>query len=418
MSSSRKKVRVHSLTGRIISPAMLAAFKRVKRNRGAAGVDRQSIRMFEANLEQNLNALMRDMKAGEYFPQPLRRVYLDKTDGRKRPIGIPGVRDRVAQEVLRALLCPIWEKLFHDRSYGFRPRRNCHQALAQVIELHGQGYKHVLDADIQGFFDNIPHHVIMAALRAEVADGTVLTMIERILRSGVVEDGAIKATTVGTPQGGVISPLLANIVLNHLDWQLHEHGYQFVRYADDFVVLCRTNKQAEGARSLVQQTLLSLGLTLHPDKTRCTTRGKHYQFLGFDIGARSAKMRDKAVEKFKNKVRTVTRRCHNLEPAVIAKLNAIIRGTANYFTTTFATVYAQFRELDKWVRMRVRAMKYKRKSIRDNHRLRCKYIQRLGLTSLLHVYSTARVTAAAPPKGKAPWGRPVPEPGTPVNVGN
>ena len=148
------------------------------------------------------------------------------------------VRDRVAQEVLRRLLAPIFEPQFHEDSYGFIPGRNCHQAIERVLEFHGQGLSYVLDADIQGFFDNLKHSVIMRAVAAEVADGNILRLVERFLAAGVMEDGVYKPTNVGTPQGGVVSPLLANIVLNHLDWRLHAAGYRFVRYADDFVVLC------------------------------------------------------------------------------------------------------------------------------------------------------------------------------------
>ena len=165
------------------------------------------------------------------------------------------VRDRVAQEVIRRLLAPIFEPRFHDASFGFIRGRNCHQAIERVLELHRQGYKVVLDADIAGFFDNIPHRVIMEAVAAEVADGNILDLVEGFLTAGVMEDGVFKPTTIGTPQGGVISPLLANIVLNHLDWQLHEAGYHFVRYADDFVVVCQTNRQAHEALALVERVL-------------------------------------------------------------------------------------------------------------------------------------------------------------------
>lgn len=371
---------------------MLASYKRVKRNRGAAGVDKQSIGMFESNLDENLMSLMHDLKTrGAFWPQPLRRVYIDKSPTQKRPIGIPVVRDRVAQEVLRSLLSPIFERLFHDDSYGFRPRRKAHQALQRVLELHDLGYCHVFDADIQAFFDNIPHQVIMAALRAEIADGNILTLIERFLRSGVVEDGVRKPTTMGTPQGGVISPLLANIVLNRLDWQLAEQGFHFVRYADDFVVLCRSDQQAEEARALVSTVLQDLGLTLHPTKSRCTTRGNKYEFLGFTIGSNVMKMRPKAVEKFENKVRKLTRRSNNLDATVFDKLNALIRGTVRYFGTSFSHCVKQFMELDQWIRERLRSMKYKRKSIHDHFRLRDKYLKRRGLLSMVELLKPVQV---------------------------
>ena len=245
------KPKAHSLTGRITQPLLHAAFKAVKRNRGAAGIDKVSINMFENNLAENLAALEQDLKDGSFNPFPLRRKWIPKEPGKFRPLGIPAVRDRVAQEVVRRLLHPTFEPLFHDASFGFRPGRNCHQALERVLKLHAEGYRVVLDADIKGFFDNLPLAIIKEAVAAQVADGNILHLIEKFLRCGVMEDGVFKPTTVGTPQGGVISPLLANIVLNHLDWRLHEHGFRFVRYADDFVVLCQTRAQAEEALTLV-----------------------------------------------------------------------------------------------------------------------------------------------------------------------
>src|SRR5580700_5955384 len=191
------KIKHHSLTGRITPDLMHRAFRNVRRNRGAAGVDRESIDAFESNLEDNLLALMRRLKEGTYMPLPLRRVHIPKGPGQTRPLGIPAVRDRVAQEVLRQLLSPLFERVFHDDSYGFRPGRNCHQAVERVLELHRQGYVHVLDADIKGFFDNIPHTVVMAGVTAEVADGNILDLIERFLKAGVMEEGVFRPTKVG-----------------------------------------------------------------------------------------------------------------------------------------------------------------------------------------------------------------------------
>lgn len=377
------KIKHHSLTGRITPDLMLLAFRNVRRNRGAAGIDKVSITLFEANLEQNLLALMRDLKTrGAFQPLPLRRVYIPKGPGQTRPLGIPAVRDRVAQEVLRLILSPLFERLFHDDSYGFRPRRNCHQAVAKVVELHRLGYTQVLDADIKGFFDNLPHTILMAALRAEVADGNILDLIEKFLKAGVMEEGVFQPTRLGTPQGGVISPLLANIALNSLDWLLHERGFRFVRYADDFVVLGQTEAQVQEAHALVQQHLHSLGLTLSAEKTKTTKFREGFAFLGFAISSWSVTMRPKSVEKFKTKVRELTPRHHNLDAQVIVQLNRVIRGTANYFATTFADVGDCFRGLDRWIRMRLRCMKYKRKSRRDNARLRLERFRRLGLLFL------------------------------------
>lgn len=377
------KPKAHSLTGRITLPLLQTAFKAVKRNRGAAGIDKVSIQTFEANLAENLLALERDLKDGSFQPFPLRRKFIPKEPGKFRPLGIPAVRDRVAQEVVRRLLHPIFEPLFHDTSFGFRPGRNCHQALERVLELHGQGFQFVLDADIKGFFDNLSHAVIMEAVAAQVADGNILRLVEKFLRAGVVEEGVFKPTTVGTPQGGVVSPLLANIVLNHLDGRLEQVGYRFVRYADDFVVLCQTRAQAEEALTLVTQTLTELGLSLSPDKTRITTYRKGYSFLGFVLSRRSRRMRDKSERKFRDKIRELTCRSRNLDTEVIVKLNQVIRGTAHYFATRWFTGRFRLRDLDAWIRRRLRCMKFKCFSYHNNRRFRVKQFVQLGLLSLV-----------------------------------
>ncbi len=383
MMVSRKE---HSLTGRITIELMRAAFKKVKRNRGAAGVDKVSVKMFEANLEPNLLALMRDLKSGEFWPDPLLRVRIPKAPRSKklRPLGIPVVRDRVAQEVLRRLLEPIFEPQFHEASFGFRPGRNCHRAIEWVLQLHAAGYQSVLDADIEAFFDNIPFEVIIRLVAARVADGNILRLIQRFLAAGVMEDGVFKPTTIGTPQGGVVSPLLANIVLNQLDWALARAGFRFARYADDFVVVSQSYQQSQEALELIQQVLgAELQLRLSPEKTRITTYGKGYEFLGFFLSSRSRRMRDKSQQKFMDKVRDLTVRHHNFEAEVITELNRVIRGTAQYFTPEFATNRWLFQKLDSWVRMRLRSMKLKRKNYNDNRKLRVGYFcRKLGLLTL------------------------------------
>jgi len=365
---------------------MLAAFKAVKRNRGAAGIDKVSITMFEANLHDNLFCLMRDLKTRDAFhPRPLRRVYIPKDPQKTklRPLGIPVVRDRVAQEVLRQLLNPIFDPMFHDDSYGFRSGRNCHSAIRRILRMHDKGQRVVLDADIKGFFDNIPHKVIMNLVAEHVADGNILGILERFLTAGVMEDGVFKPTNVGTPQGGVISPLLANIVLNHLDWALDKAGHHFVRYADDFVVVCSDKRQAQEALNIVEHAVDVLGLTLAPDKTHISTYGKGYEFLGFKLSSRSRRMRDKSVRKLKDKIKGITVRHHNFDDSVITKLNRVIRGTANYFATDFSTCRWMFQKLDSWIRMRVRAMIKKRKNYNDNRKLKGKFFAyKLGMLNL------------------------------------
>lgn len=377
-----RKQKVHSLTGRITLPLLIDSFKSVKRNRGAAGIDKVSIKMFEANLVDNLHALLRDLKNGSFEPFPLRRVFVPKNDTELRPLGIPAVRDRVAQEVVRRLLNPIFEPLFHPASHGFRQGRNCHGAIRQALAFHHHGLRFVLDADVQAFFDNLPQAVIMKAVAAEVADGNILRLVYKFLRSGVMVHGVFKPTTVGTPQGGVISPLLANIVLNQLDWQLHARGFNFVRYADDFVVICQSRNQAEGALHLVRQVLASLGLLLSAEKTRITTFGKGYSFLGFVLSAHARRMRPKSLQKFKVKIRALSVRHYNFESQTIAKLNRVIRGTALYFGASFATCRWLFQKLDSWIRMRLRCMKFKRKLASDNYKLRNRTFHKLGLLSL------------------------------------
>ena len=391
-----KKRKAHSLTGRIDDRLMMQAFKAVKRNRGAAGIDKVSIGMFEKNLDANLAALKRDLKTrGAFCPKPLRRVWIRKdAKGTKfRPLGIPAVRDRVAQEVIRRLLEPIFEPLFHDCSFGFRPGGSCHKAIERVLSFHAEGDRVTLDADISGFFDNIPHKLIVDAVASEVADGNILNLLEKFLAAGVMEGGVFKPTTIGTPQGGVISPLLANIVLNQLDWRLEQAGYRFVRYADDFVVVCKTRPQAEAAMALTEEIMTDLGLSLSPEKTKIASYGKGYEFLGFRLSSRSRTMRSKSLEKFKTKVRELTRRCHNLDARVIEKLNRVIRGTANYFATNFSTNIWLFQQLDKWIRMRLRCMKFKRKSECDNYRLRQgMFDKKLGLLQMLGFTKTTMCT--------------------------
>jgi len=386
-----RTLRAHSLTGRITLETLYKAVKAVKRTRGAAGRDKQSLTMFEANLDENLVALMRDMKSGTSQPIPLRRVSIPKGPGKFRPLGIPSVRCRVAQEVIRALIEPLFAPTFHDSSHGFRRRRSCHTAMAQLVELHQQGYRVVVDADLKGFFDSIPHHLILDLVAGESADGNIVNLITKFLQAGVMEEGEVRPTWQGTPQGGVISPLLANIVLNYLDWRLEALGYTFVRYADDFVVLCTTKRQAEKALAAVTACVEEeLGLVLNSDKTHLTTCGQGFDFLGYHVTARTIRMGGKAEERFKMKIKACTRRSHNLEAAVVTKVNRIIRGTVRYFATAFSTCLGQFNGLDRWIRMRIRCMKYKRIWKTDTRRLKSRHISRMGFVLCREVSVGAR----------------------------
>lgn len=378
----KKKFRVHSITGRITRKVMLKAFKAVKKNRGAAGIDKMSIAMFESNLEKNLAALKRELKSGTYIPIPLRRVYIPKSPSQFRPLGIPAVRCRVAQEVIRYLINPIFERIFHDSSHGFRKYHSCHLAINELLEYYRQGYFVVVDADIKGFFDNISHKLIMALLESEISDGNILNIIKKFLQAGVMEDGKIMPTRKGTCQGGNISPLLANIVLNHFDWFMEKLGFKFVRYADDFIILCKTKDQAEKALYEVKKCIEGdLNLILHPEKTKIVTFGQGFEFLGYYISARTIRMSPKAERRFRDKVREILRRSHNLDAKVIERVNMVIRGTVNYFWAEYTTSLRKFTILDKWIRRRVRCMKFKRMWMSDNKRLKNRYIKRMGLIS-------------------------------------
>ena len=381
MNIIHDKIKVHSLTGRITEDLMLKAFKAVKKNKGAAGIDKITISLYEKNLADNLLSLMRELKKGTFQPAPLRRVHIPKGDGKTRPLGIPTIKCRIAQEVIRRLINSIFESRFHDNSFGFRMGRNCHQAVERLLQHAEQGYKYVVDVDIKGFFDNIPHDLIINSVAARIADGNILNLIEKLLNSGVMEEGKITPTIKGTPQGGVISPLLANITLDHLDWFLDEHGLNFVRYADDFVILCKTETEAKKALELVQKFLNGMKLETSPEKTKISHFSKGFDFLGFSIKNISIQMRAKSREKFKKSIRDITTRSHNLDKEVIKRLNRVIRGTVNYFSPKFSTMKTSFYKLDRWIRKRVRCMKHKRIWLTDNWRCTIKHIEKMGLLS-------------------------------------
>jgi RNA-directed DNA polymerase len=386
VNKQTRKRKEHSLTGRINQELMEKAFKAVKKNRGASGIDKTSIELYERHVCTNLDGLMRMLKDRSYTPKPLKRVYIPKGKGKTRPLGIPTVQCRIAQEVVRRLINPIFEKKFHNNSYGFRPGKSCHQAIDKVREYLKDGYTYIVDADIKGFFDNIPHKLIMTEVASCIADGNILGLIEKFLKSGVMEEGLLKPTTKGTPQGGVISPLLANIVLNQLDLRLESKGYKFVRYADDFVILCKTKNQAMEALDFAKQILeKEMELTLSEEKTKVINLKDGFDFLGFHFTNNGIKIREKSIEKFKETVRDITKRSWNLNQEVIERLNQVIRGTVNYFATPITTTITQFTKLDQWIRARLRSMKTKCISRTNNWKVKKRHIYKLGLLSCVQL---------------------------------
>lgn len=360
---------------------MEEAFKAVKRNRGAAGIDKISIDSYAMYKHRNLEMVMRNLKNRSYEPKPLKRVFIPKGKGKRRALGIPTVECRIAQEVVRRLINPIFERKFHNNSYGFRPGKNCHQAVYKLKEYLKEGYKYVVDADIKGFFDNIPHKLIMAEVASEISDGNILDLIERFLKSGVMEEGKLRPTTKGTPQGGVISPLLANIVLNAFDHKLENAGYKFVRYADDFVILCKTKHQAVTALDFAKDILEKMGLELSTEKTKIVQANEGFEFLGFHFTSQHITIREKSVEKLKEAIRMATIRSRNLDYMVIEKLNQIIRGTVNYFSLPITATIKQFSRIESWLRSRIRYMKCKCISKTLNWKVKKKHINRMGLLS-------------------------------------
>lgn len=387
MTIQPKKCKIHSLTGRITPTLMIESWKAVRRNRGVAGIDKVSIELYSLCTGTNLEKLMQELKTRNYQPKPLKRVFIPKGKGKLRPLGIPAVECRIAQEVIRRLISPIFEKLFHNDSYGFRPGRNCHQAISKVKEYLKEGYLHIVDADIKGFFDNIPHELIMAEVSNEIADGNFLQLVERFLKSGVMEEGQLKPTRKGTPQGGVISPLLANIVLNRLDHEFEKQGYKFVRYADDFVILCKSKEQAQEALDFAKSILEEqMKLELSPEKTKICHLKDGFDFLGFHFSLNGLSIRQKSKEKFRDAVRKITTRSRNLDANVIKKLNQVIRGTMNYFAHPLSTIVVQCAKMDQWIRKRLRCMKYKRISKSDNWKMKTKHLRRLGVLSCTLLY--------------------------------
>lgn len=333
------------------------AWRKVERNKGAAGVDGQSVERFAAVADRYLTELHEDLKNGSYRPSPVKRVSIPKCGGQTRPLGIPTVKDRIVQTALKMTIEPVFEVQFRQGSYGFRPGRGCKDALREVDRLLKEGYTHVVDADLKSYFDTIPHDKLMARVGETISDGRVLKLIDGFLKQEIMSDMARWQPTTGTPQGAVLSPLLANIYLHPLDLLMEQNGRRMVRYADDFVILCRTEDEAEAALREIGAWTAANGLTLHPDKTRVADSrqpGQGFEFLGYRFEAGHRFVRKKSLKALKDKVRAKTKRSRGDSLArIIADLNPALRGWFGYFKHATPTL---LRNLDRFVRRRLRAV--------------------------------------------------------------
>ncbi len=373
-----------------------AAFARVKSNDGAAGVDHETVEMFEKNLDANLERLSGQLRTGTYRPQAVRRVWIPKPGGReKRPLGIPTVRDRVAQTALRNVVEPIFERDFSEHSYGFRPGRSCRDALRYVDGLLEDGAAWVVDADLKSYFDTIDHELLMARVKEKITDGAVLALIETFLDQRVLDTMNSWASERGTPQGAVISPLLANIFLDPLDRMMARRGFEMVRYADDFVILCRSEAEARKALEVVEVWTTQARLTLHPDKTCIVDASEPggFDFLGYHFERGYHWPSKKSERKLKDAIRGKTHRAngHSLDQ-IIKDVNRTAQGWFGYFKYSWHTTYEP---IDGWIRMRLRSILRKRKKRKgrgrgaDHQRWPNAYFAEHGLFSLAAAHAEA-----------------------------
>ena len=388
----------HSLIDKVSSlDTLMLGWAQVERNAGAAGVDRMSVKKFAQARNRYLAELARALRDGSYSPQPVRRVYIPKGTG-QRPLGIPAVKDRVVQAALKLVIEPIFEHEFEPRSFGFRQGLGCKDALREVDRHVKAGYFWVVDADLQSYFDTIPHAPLLAKVGNRIADGRVLELVERFLKQDIMDDMKRWTPTSGSPQGAVISPLLANIYLHEFDVEMREAGLVMVRYADDAVVLCRSREEAQSALTRMRAWVTANGLTLHPDKTHlgdCRVDGQGFEFLGYRFEAGKRWVRKKSLMSLRDKIRAKTKRNEgNSIDYVIASLNPTLRGWYGYFQHahrfTFSTI-------DGFVRRRLRAMLRRQKHrpgqgrcLRDHNQWPNAFFADLGLFTMSEVHKLAR----------------------------
>lgn len=386
-----------SLIDKVSAKANLrASFEKVKANAGSAGVDHVTIEMFEARLEENLDRLSEQLMKGDYKPQAIRRVWIPKAGSReKRPLGIPTVRDRVVQGALRHVLEPIFEVKFAAESYGFRPGRGTKDALRRVNEWLKEGRNYVVDADLKSYYDTIPQGRLMKQIAGQVADGKVLDLVKRYMSQEVMESAKSWTPERGTPQGAVLSPLLSNIYLDPLDHLMEAKGYRMARYADDFVILCRSEEEAEAALEEVRRWVEQAELELHPEKTQIVdaTEPGGFDFLGYHFERGYRWPRKKSMKKVKDAIREKTKRTRGDSlHEIVTDLNRILVGWFEYYKHSHRTT---FRPLDAWVRMRLRSILRKRRGGkgrgrgRDHNRWTNAYFVEQGLFSVATAFASA-----------------------------
>lgn len=337
-----------------------AACRRVLRNEGAAGVDHVTVGQFGSREADELSKLSQQLREGTYRPQAVRRVHIPKPGSTEtRPLGIPTVRDRVVQAAVVNVIEPIFEREFAEQSYGFRPGRGGKDALRRVDRLLKDGHCHVVDADLKSYFDTIPHERLMTRLQDRIADGPVLSLIESFLKAGILDGMEEWTPTAGAPQGAVLSPLLSNVYLNPLDHLVAQAGFEMVRYADDFVILCRTAEEADRALELVRQWVAENGLALHPTKTKIVdARTDGFDFLGYRFVKHRRFPRRKSLQKFKDFIRAKTKRTRGDSLSqIVADVNRTLRGWFAYFQHAHRWTFPR---LDGWVRGRLRSLLRKR----------------------------------------------------------